>query len=107
MGTLWSVTAIPYAAAVDETPRTEEGGELARRIAAAALNHDRAAESEFCRRFAPRIRLYGLRHLRNEASAADLVQEVLIIVLQKLRAGGIEEPQRIASFVLGTCRRVV
>ncbi len=85
----------------------EDDATLARRIGAAAPGRDAAAESEFCRRFAPRIRLYGLRHLRNDAAAADLTQEVLLMVLQKLRAGAVEEPGRVASFVLGSCRQMV
>lgn len=85
----------------------EEDGELARRIIMAAPATDKAAEAEICRRFAPRIRLYGLRHLRSEAAAADLVQEVLLMTLQKLRAGVVREPERIASFMLGTCRQLV
>jgi RNA polymerase sigma-70 factor (ECF subfamily) len=82
-------------------------GVLARRIAAAAPDRDSAAESELCRRFAPRIRLYGLRHLRNEAGAADLVQDVLLMTLNKLRVGAVREPDQLASFILGTCRQVV
>jgi RNA polymerase sigma-70 factor (ECF subfamily) len=85
----------------------EDDGALARRIMAAGTQLDIAAESELCRRFAPRIRLYGQRHLRNEAAAADLVQEVLLMTLQKLRASAIREPDRLASFILGTCRQVV
>lgn len=87
--------------------RHEEDGALARRIMDAGPQTDAAAESELCRRFAPRIRLYGLRHLRSEAAAADLMQEVLLMALQKLRAGALREPDRLASFILGTCRQVV
>jgi RNA polymerase sigma-70 factor, ECF subfamily len=75
---------------------------LARRIAAG----DHTAEAPFCRRFAPRIRLYGLKHLRSDAAAADLAQDVLIMALQKLRAGAVREPERIASFMLGTARQM-
>lgn len=82
-----------------------EDGELARRIASAP--GDVAAETEIARRFAPRIRLYGLRHLRDEQAALDLVQEVLAIVLTSLREGRLKEPDRLPSFVLGTCRLVV
>jgi RNA polymerase sigma-70 factor, ECF subfamily len=89
------------------TPPAEDDAALARRIVAAAPNRDDVAESELCRRLAPRIRFYGLRHLRSEAAAADLTQDVLLLTLQKLRAGAIREPERIASFVLGTCRQVV
>ena len=80
---------------------------LARRIQAASPGRDSAAESDFCRRFAPRIRLFGLKRLRNEAAAADLVQDVLILVLDKLRAGEVREPDQIASFVFGTARQLV
>ncbi len=85
----------------------EDDGGLARRIMAAAPQRSHAAESELCRRFAPRIRLYGVRHLRSEAAAADLVQDVLLMTLQKLREGAVREPDRIASFILGTCRQVI
>jgi RNA polymerase sigma-70 factor, ECF subfamily len=85
----------------------ESDGALARRILAAAPERDVPAESELCRRFAPRIRLYGLRHLQNHAAAADLVQDVLLMTLQKLRAGEVREPERLASFILGTCRQQV
>jgi len=80
---------------------------LARAIAAAGAQPDRAAEDELCRRFAPRVRLYGLRHLRDPHAAADLVQQVLMTMLERLRAGAVREPDRIASFVLGMCRMVV
>lgn len=97
-----------YAAVVQhQALMHEDDGALARRILAAAADRDRSAESEFCRRFAPRIRLYGLRHLRSEAAAADLTQNVLLMTLEKLRSGAVREPDRLASFVLGTCRQVV
>jgi RNA polymerase sigma-70 factor, ECF subfamily len=97
----------PYADLVHDLAPTPEDGALARRIFAAAPDRDAAAESELCRRFAPRIRLYGLRQLRSEAAAADLIQDVLLRTLQKLRTGAIREPDKLASFILGTCRQVV
>jgi RNA polymerase sigma-70 factor (ECF subfamily) len=80
---------------------------LARRIAAAGEGVDSAAETELYRRLAPRVRLYGLRHLRDPHAAHDLVQQVLLMTLERLRAGKLREPERIASFVLGMCRMVV
>jgi RNA polymerase sigma-70 factor (ECF subfamily) len=68
---------------------------------------DRGAETELFRRMAPRIRLYGLRHLRDEQAADDLTQQVLITTLEALRAGRLREPEKLASFVLGTCRMTV
>jgi RNA polymerase sigma-70 factor (ECF subfamily) len=80
---------------------------LARRIMAVAPARDRDAEGELYRRLAPRVRLYGLKHLRDGSAAADLVQDVLLMTLQRLRAGEIREPERVASFVLGTSRQMV
>jgi RNA polymerase sigma-70 factor, ECF subfamily len=77
------------------------------RIMAAGAAPDRDAESELCRRFGPRVRLYGLRHLGDAAAAADLVQEVLMLTLERLRTSSIHEPERLASFVLGTSRQMV
>jgi RNA polymerase sigma-70 factor (ECF subfamily) len=85
----------------------EEDAALVRRIATAAPGRDAAAEAEVCRRFAPRVRLFGLRHLRNEAAAADLAQDVLIITLEKLRSGVVRDAERLAAFVLGTARQCI
>jgi len=68
---------------------------------------DRDAEGELFRRMAPRIRLYGLRHLRDSHAAEDLTQQVLITTLEALRAGRLREPEKLASFVLGTCRMTI
>jgi len=80
---------------------------LARRIAAAGGRGAAAAEAELYRRLAPRVRLYGRKHLRDDHAAADLVQQVLLMTLEGLRAGKLREPDRLASFVFGTCRMVV
>lgn len=81
-----------------------DDGALARRIAGARGAPDAAAEAELYRRLAPRVRLYGLRHLRDAQAAADLAQQVLLMTLERLRAGEVREPERIASFVLGASR---
>lgn len=67
----------------------------------------REAERALCRRYAARIRLYGLRHLRDEERARDLVQTVLLGVLQAAREGRVREPEQLVRFVLGTCRNAV
>jgi RNA polymerase sigma-70 factor (ECF subfamily) len=88
--------------ALDET----SDGEVARGITEGG---ERAAplEAELCRRFLNRARLYGLRHLRFDVTLAeDLAQEVMVIVLEALRRGRVEDPERISHFVLGTCRNV-
>jgi RNA polymerase sigma-70 factor, ECF subfamily len=68
---------------------------------------DREAEGELFRRMAPRVRLYGLRHLRDAHAAEDLTQQVLITTLEALRAGRVREPEKLANFVLGTCRMTI
>jgi RNA polymerase sigma-70 factor, ECF subfamily len=75
--------------------------DLARKIGSGS---DSEAEAELFRRMAPRVRLYGLRHLRDEQAAEDLAQQVLITTLEALRANRVREPEKLASFVLGTCR---
>lgn len=68
---------------------------------------DREAEAELVRRMAPRIRLYGLRHLRDAHAADDLAQQVLVTALESLRAGRLRDPDKLTSFVLGICRMTV
>ncbi len=78
--------------------------ELALRIGSGT---DREAEAELFRRMAPRIRLYGLRHLRDPHASDDLTQQVILTTLEALRAGRLREPEKLASFVLGMCRMTV
>src|SRR5262245_57117834 len=77
---------------------------LADAIASAEPGAAQEEEAELYRRFAPRVRLYGLRHLRDAAAAQDLVQEVFIVVIERLRAGGVRNVEAIGSFILGTSR---
>lgn len=87
--------------------RAAAEADLARMIQQAAAGSAREAEAELVRRLAPRVRLYGLRHLRDEQAAADLVQQVMILMIEQLRACRLREPDRIGSFVLGICRLTV
>ena len=85
---------------------TPEAG-LALRIAACPPGEARDAEAELYRLLAPRVRRYGLRHLRDAHAAADLMQHVMTLTIEHLRTGRLREPQRVLSFVLGTCRMTV
>ncbi len=84
-----------------------DDAELAQRVAAAGPSGATEAESELYRRLAPRVRLYGRKHLRDDQAAADLVQQVLLMTFERLREGKLREPERLASFVFGMCRMVV
>lgn len=93
-----------------EVSAEHEPGEealVAMRIAACAPEPDYLAEAELYRRMAPRVRRYGLCHLRDSDAANDLMQVVMLRVIQQLREGKVREPQRIVSFVFGTCRMVL
>lgn len=48
-----------------------------------------------------------MRHLRSAAGADDLVQLVLLKAIESLRAGRLRDTNKLAPFVLGTCRMTV
>ena len=77
---------------------------LARRIAGGPPGSTDAEEAELYRRFAPRVRLYGRRHLQDAAAADDLAQDVLLLTIERLRAGEVRRPEEIGSFILGASR---
>ncbi len=79
-------------------------GDLARTVTSLQPGSCEAAEAELYRRFAPRVRLYGLKHLRDEDAAGDLVQQVMLLTIEKLRGGLVRDAEQIASFILGTSR---
>jgi len=79
-------------------------GELARAIASAPPAEAQAEESELYRRFARRVQMYGRKHLRDDSAADDLAQQVLLVTIERLRAGEVRNPDEIGSFILGTSR---
>ncbi|HSF20032.1 MAG TPA: sigma-70 family RNA polymerase sigma factor [Vicinamibacteria bacterium] len=86
--------------------RPESDAAIARRIADGAPDAA-SCEAELCARFLSRARLYGLKHLRFDVTAAeDLAQQVMMILLEALRAGRVEDLERVDRFMLGTCRNV-
>lgn len=100
--------ALAYAWLVDTRRQPDpDDATLARRIAAARPHVDADAEAALCRRLAPRARLYGLRHLRDPQAAADLVQQALLMTIERLRDGRLRDPEQVVSFVFGTCRQLV
>ncbi len=84
----------------------ESDAEIARRIAGGAADAA-SCEAELCRRYLNRARLYGLKHLRFDVTAAeDLAQQVMVVLLEALRAQRVEDLERVDRFMLGTCRNV-
>jgi RNA polymerase sigma-70 factor, ECF subfamily len=77
--------------------------DLARSIAAGRAAD---AEAQLCRRYVPRVELYGLKHLKSQAAAQDLAQQVMLKVIEALRAARVEDADNLSSFIFGTCRHV-
>ena len=99
-----TAVAVPrYRAGDDHEAVDASDGDLARAIAARAPGSGGGRE-ELYRRFAPRVRLYGLRHLRDEDAARDLVQQVMLLTIEKLRKASSATWTRLRSFILGTSR---
>jgi len=80
---------------------------LALRIATAPAGSAGDAEADLYRLLAPRVRRFGRRHLRDDHAADDLMQHVLALTIEKLRAGALREPERVVSFALGASRMTV
>ncbi|HSC86211.1 MAG TPA: sigma-70 family RNA polymerase sigma factor [Polyangiaceae bacterium] len=95
----------PQPADSEEPSRVEAWAELGEKVRAASTG-DRAQEAELCLRFAPAIRTFARRRLRSAEAVEEFAQDVLLLVVQALRAGAIAEPARFGGFVLGVCRNV-
>lgn len=80
---------------------------LARVATATGDARARRAEALLCARLRPRICVYGRRHLGDHGAADDLAQRVLTVLVEKLRNGGLDDPDRTLAFVLAVSRRAV
>jgi RNA polymerase sigma-70 factor (ECF subfamily) len=79
------------------------GGELSRRI----REGDVSAESDLIRQFEPGLRVLLRRRTGGDGGLMqDLVQETLLIVIQRLRGTGIDDPQKLAAFAAQTARNL-
>ena len=79
------------------------GGELTRRI----REGDASAEAELIRQFEPGLRVLLRRRTGGDHGLLqDLVQETLLIVIQRLRGAGIEVPEKLAAFAAQTARNL-
>jgi RNA polymerase sigma-70 factor (ECF subfamily) len=76
----------------------QDAAALARRIG----QGDRSAEEALARRYGPKIEYVLRRHVREPALAADLRQDALIVVIERLRDGGLSEPEKLAAFLYQT-----
>lgn len=65
-------------------------------------NGDARAEAELAIFFGPKIEFILRRRLRDPALAADLRQDTLIIVIERLRDKGIDDANKLAAFIYKT-----
>ncbi len=86
-------------AVVQSIDATDSLVELVPRVAAG----DRDAEAAVLRRFERGVRLLVRRHCRaNDPIAEDIAQDVLCTLVERIRAGAIEDPQALPAYVRAT-----
>lgn len=73
----------------------EAAVDLVRRIVGGEVE----AETELVERCGATLRFLTRRFARDDADAEDLYQETLILALEKIRAGEVREPERLAGFL--------
>jgi RNA polymerase sigma-70 factor (ECF subfamily) len=79
------------------------GGELSRRI----REGDVSAEGELIRQFEPGLRVLLRRRTGGDHGLLqDLVQETLLVVIQRLRGAGLEDPEKLVAFAAQTARNL-
>lgn len=81
----------------------ESCASLVRRIQAG----DNAAEEDLVILYSKRICAIAVCHTRDREAAKDLTQEILMAVLGAVRAGRIQEGEKLAAFIQGTARNIV
>ena len=74
-------------------------------LVARACTGDREAEREVCRRLLPAMRAFAQRRL-SAAAAEDFAHDALVLLIEALREGRVQEPARLAGFALGICRNL-
>jgi RNA polymerase sigma-70 factor (ECF subfamily) len=67
---------------------------------------DVEAEAWLLERYLPPVRVYARRRLRTAAEIEEFVQDVALIVIEALRGGRVQAPERFGSFCLGVCRNL-
>jgi RNA polymerase sigma-70 factor (ECF subfamily) len=80
----------------------EAAAELVRRI----QGGDSAAEAELVERYSRGVLFLLRRITKDPALAEDLHQETFVVVLERLRRGGLEQPEKLAGFLRATARNL-
>jgi RNA polymerase sigma-70 factor (ECF subfamily) len=83
-----------------EAPTTPAVAELV----LAAGRGEREAEAVLCQRLAPVVRGFARRRLRGAEAVEEFAQDALLLLIEALRQGRVEQPERVGGFMLGICR---
>ncbi|HEY1272172.1 MAG TPA: sigma-70 family RNA polymerase sigma factor [Terriglobales bacterium] len=78
-------------------------GSLVRRI----LAGDRSAEEELVRTYRRGVVVIASVRTRDREAARDLAQDILMAVIQALRAGHLREANKLSAFIQGTARNLI
>jgi RNA polymerase sigma factor (sigma-70 family) len=77
--------------------------ELVARIVAG----DSAAEEELIRSFSRGLRFLIQRRVRNPEDARDISQDTLVVVIVKIRAGELKNPDCLQAFIYGVAHNII
>jgi RNA polymerase sigma-70 factor (ECF subfamily) len=67
---------------------------------------DRSAAARLCARFAPVVRAFARRRVVTTDAVDEFTQDVMLVLVEALRARRLEQPERLPGFVLGICRNL-
>jgi RNA polymerase sigma-70 factor, ECF subfamily len=85
---------------------SEPAPESAVDLVSRAKRGERQAEQALCVRFAPAVRAFARRRLRGADAVEEFAQDVLLLMVEALREGRVEQAERFGGFVLGICRNL-
>lgn len=68
---------------------------------------DRGAEDELVRRYARGVRFAISQSAPDPSATEDLYQETFCLVLRKIRAGEVREPERLSGFIVSLARNLM
>jgi RNA polymerase sigma factor (sigma-70 family) len=88
---------------LDTSSATSREQELVARI----RSGDAAGEEELVRLYNRQVLLIATARTRDREAARDLAQEILMAVLQAVRAGKLREADKLSAFVQGTARNLI
>lgn len=91
----------------DEKSDKDQSEKIAIDIAARIKAGDHSAEAEFVSEYGPGLLTMLRMRMRFDSRVDDVYQDVLIIVLQRLRGDGLDQPEKLPAFIQGVAVKVI